>query len=52
VYSIDAIPIIYEIKEYRTSTNEVILKRLLDPNGIILKDSMSSKSCNEDTFFT
>jgi hypothetical protein len=38
VYTIDAKPIIYEIKEYRTSTNEVILRRLMDPNGILLDE--------------
>jgi hypothetical protein len=37
-YTIDANPIIYDIKEYRTSTNEVILRRLMDPNGILLDE--------------
>lgn len=55
VYSIDQNPITYEIREYRTSTNEIILRRLFDPNGILLNDNisiMNMKSANEDTFFT
>lgn len=55
VYSIDAIPIVYEIKEYRTSTNEVIMKRLFDTNGILLEGTRfgtNIKSANEDSFLS
>ena len=65
VYSIDAKPITYYVREYRPSSkifilkifiaNEIILKRLFDQNGIILDDKTTTKnlvSTNENTFFT
>ncbi len=39
VYSLDAEPITYYIREYRASTNEIILKRPYDANGILLNDN-------------
>ncbi len=55
VYSLDAEPITYYVREYRASTNEIILKRLYDPNGILLNDKQTTLnlvSTDENTFFT
>ena len=55
VYSLDVVPVIYEIKEYRTSTNEIILRRMFDTNNILMDDRPHTgnlKSTNEDNFFS
>jgi hypothetical protein len=50
VYSFDATPITYEIKDYRTGSNlyrliinifianEIVLRRVFDPEGILLQE--------------
>lgn len=55
VYSLDATPITYFVREYRPSTNEIILKRLFDSNGILLDEKQTTinlVATNENTFFT
>eukprot|EP00347_Sterkiella_histriomuscorum_P004825 403358945 len=55
-YSLDANPVTFIIKEYRQTTNEIILKRLYDQNGILLDDKaglmINLVATNESSFFT
>lgn len=65
VYSLDANPITYVVREFRQNSkfqhlnlyiaNEIILKRLFDQNNILLDDNVTTfnlVSTNENTFFT
>lgn len=55
VYSLDPTPIVYVIREYRSFSNELILKRLFDDNQILLEDNqglnLNLVSANESSFF-
>ena len=56
VYSIDSTPITYAIKEYKQQSNEVVLRRLFDHNGIILdhntQSTFNQSTIDEDKFFS
>lgn len=55
VYTLDAVPITYEVREFRPATNEVILRRIFDTNGILLAEGAHTgnlKAANEDNFFS
>lgn len=41
---------VYYIKEYRSSTNELIMRRVFDPNQILLDNPQSSVSEPEEIF--
>lgn len=57
VASSEGYPVIYEVKDFRAPTNEVILRRVFDNNGVLLDDAITKtinqvSAAGESTFFS
>ncbi len=56
IFTLDHPPVMFEIREYRSSSNEIIVRRLFDQNNIILDPNTqlnyNLRTYNETDFFS